>query len=303
MIQLLIFIIGLLLFLYGIHLMSTSLEQLALKRIRKIIEVMTNTRTKAIIVGVVMTALLHSSSTLTILIIALTSSGHMKLKQAMWIVMGANVGTTLSSGLFFINLDLYVYLLMILGCVLYIKYKYAGKAILGLSVLLIGLNVMSSSLLSLQNESMMITLINNVSHPIILVFIGIVLCGVIQSSSACMAILLSFSQSGMLTFVQGAYLLYGFDIGTCLDTSLASLTSNNEGRKVAIFHLVFNLTGTLIFAMVSFLTLFLYHFENLLRFNVSVLFALLHVVMNIVTLLVFMYIDDYVMVMLDKCVN
>lgn len=299
MIQLLIFIIGLLLFLYGIHLMSTSLEQLALKRMRKIIEVMTNTRMKAIIVGVVMSALLHSSSTLTILIIALTSSGHMKLKQAMWIVMGANVGTTLSSGLFFINLDLYVYLLMILGCVLYIKYKYAGKAMIGLSLLLFGLQIMSSSLLSLQNKELFTSILNYVDQPLILVGLGIVICGTLQSSSACMAILLSFSKSGLITFFQGAYLLYGFDIGTCLDTSLASITSNKEGRKVAIFHLLFNITGTMLFTLISLFTPFLSLFE-MMNVNLAVLFTLLHSVMNIMTLVLFGCINDYIIKLLNK---
>ena len=303
MIKLLIFIGGLLMFMSGIHMMSTSLERLALRRLRRFLNVFTNTKIKAVCFGIIMTALLHSSSTLTILVIAFVSSGHMKLKNAIWMIMGANVGTTFSSGLFFIDLDLYVYILCFIGFLLCFYHQYAGKSVLGLSVLLIGLEVMSSSLMTLQNEDMIMALLSHVSHPFLLVVMGIVLCGVIQSSSACMAILLSFSKSGLISFFQGAYLMYGFDIGTCLDTSLASLTSNKEGRKTAIFHLLFNITGTFLFTFISLLTPFLYFFKNIFHYDTSVIFVLLHMTMNIITFILFLFIDKYVVYVLDKYVD
>lgn len=303
MIPLLIFIVGLLLFMGGIHMMSTSLEKMALKRMQKILNYFTDTKIKTILFGVIMTALLHSSSTLTILVITLVSSGHMKLKQAIWIVMGANVGTTFSSFLFFVDGDVFAYVLFLVGFVLCFFHKYSSKVLIGLSFLFIGLDIMSMSLLSLQNEGVILSVIQDVSHPLILVFIGIVLCGVIQSSSACMAILLSFSKKGILTFSQGAFLLYGFDIGTCLDTSLAGLAGNKEGRKVAIFHFLFNLIGTLFFVMISLMTPFLTTIENSLKYDISVLFTILHIWMNFMTLFLLFFIDKYILIMLNKYIH
>ena len=276
---------------------------MALKRMQKILNYFTDTKIKTILFGVIMTALLHSSSTLTILVITLVSSGHMKLKQAIWIVMGSNVGTTFSSFLFFVDGDVFVYVLFLVGFVLCFFHRYSGKVLIGLSFLFIGLEIMSMSLLSLQNEGVILSVIQNVSHPLILVFIGIVLCGVIQSSSACMAILLSFSKKGILTFSQGAFLLYGFDIGTCLDTSLAGLTGNKEGRKVAIFHFLFNLAGTLFFVMISLMTPFLNVFKEFIHYDLPIVFTFLHISMNIVNLLLFIFIDEYVIRMLDKYVD
>ena len=123
MIKLLIFIVGLIMFMSGIHMMSSSLEKLALKRLRKILNIATNTKIKAIVFGIVMTAILHSSSTLTILVIAFVSSGHLSFKNGVWIIMGANVGTTFSSGLFFVHLDIYVYILLIVGFLLCFYYN------------------------------------------------------------------------------------------------------------------------------------------------------------------------------------
>ena len=297
--QLLLFIVGIIIFLYGIQIMSTSLEKLALSKIRHILNKITDSMFKAILFGMISSILLHSSSTLIILIITFVSSGHMKLKNATMVIMGANVGTTLSAGIFFLDLNLYVYVLLMLGCLLFIKNSSVGKVIIGLSMLLIGLNIMQSSLSYYQNDVFLMNFLNKEYHPILLVFIGAVICGVIQSSSACMAILMSLSKSGFMTFYQGSFLLYGFDIGTCLDTSLASLTSNKEGRKVAIFHLLFNITGTLLFTLVSLLTPFLSLFQ-IVNLNLSMLFTLLHCVMNIVTLILFICINGFVIGILNK---
>ena len=299
--QLLLFVIGLVIFLKGISLMSKSLEYLAIKKIRALLNQLTDSMFKAICFGIAASVILHSSSTLTILVITFVSSGHMKLKNATMVIMGANVGTTLSAGLFFIDLNLYVYVLFIIGCVLFIKNRYAGQTLIGLSMLLIGLNIMQSSLSYYKNDVLLMNVLSRNDHPILLVFIGVIVCSVIQSSSACMAILLSFSKSGLITFFQGAYLLYGFDIGTCLDTSLASITSNKEGRKVAIFHLLFNITGTLLFTLISLLTPFLSLFQ-IMDVNLSMLFTLLHTVMNIMTLVLFGCINDYIIKLLNKYV-
>lgn len=297
--QFIFFIIGLLVFLKGISLMSHSLEKLVLNKIRMILDKMTDSLLKAIVFGILASIILHSSSTLTILIIAFVSSGHMKLNNATMVIMGANVGTTLSASLFFIDLNLYVYVLFVLGLIVMIKNKYAGKTVIGLSMLLIGLNIMQESLSYYQNDLVIMNVLSQDYHPLLLVLVGIVICSVIQSSSACMAILLSFSQNGMITFMQGAFLLYGFDIGTCLDTSLASLSSNKEGRKVAVFHLLFNITGTLLFTLISLLTPFLSLFQ-IIDMHLSFLFTLLHSVMNIITLVLFICINDIVLEILNK---
>ena len=297
--QLLLFIVGLLMFLYGIHMMSSSLEKLAINRLRLFLDKMTHSLGKAIFSGIVLSVVLHSSSTLTILIMTFVSSGHMKLKNAIMVIMGANVGTTLSAGLFFIEVHFYVYILLIIGLIFFFRNKYIGQVMIGLSLLLIGLEIMSSSLLVYQNDALLIHVLNQNYHPILLVLTGIVICGVIQSSSACMAILLSFSKSGLLNFSLGAYLLYGFDIGTCLDTSLASIASNKEGRKVAIFHLLFNITGTCLFTLLSLLTPFLSLFE-FMHIEIPLMLTFLHTSMNIVTLLLFVIFDDWIIVFLDR---
>ncbi|MEG2837632.1 MAG: Na/Pi cotransporter family protein, partial [Erysipelotrichaceae bacterium] len=250
---------GLALFLYGMHMMSEGLEVAAGNRMKAILEKLTSNRFVGVAVGAIITAIIQSSSATTVMVVGFVNSSLLQLEQAVWLIMGANIGTTITGQLIALDISKIAPLFAIIGVVMvsFIKKKkinYIGEIIAGLGILFIGMGMMSNAMIPLRDYQPFINLIANFSNPIIGILVGALFTAVIQSSSASVGILQALVMAGVLPFSSAIYVLFGQNIGTCITAVLASIGANRNAKRTTIIHLSFNIIGTVIFLfVVSFL--------------------------------------------------
>lgn len=253
---------GLALFLYGINKMSDSLQAVAGSEMRRILKVLINTPLKGVLVGLGVTVLIQSSSATTVMMIGLVNTGIMTLNQAVGVVMGANIGTTITAQLIAFNIGQYAFLFIILGVTLLFIRKsktmeHWSQILIGFGLLFVGLNVMGNSVSPLQNSitarNLMIRLASN---PILSVLVGTCFTMLIQSSSASIGIVMVLASTGLIPFEGALYLVFGDNIGTTITAWLAALSSGNTAKRVAMVHTLFNVFGTIIFGILTYLGIY-----------------------------------------------
>ncbi|NLW59529.1 MAG: Na/Pi cotransporter family protein [Firmicutes bacterium] len=252
---------GLAIFIYGMDLMSEGLKKVAGERLRKILEAVTKNPLIGVIVGTVVTAVIQSSSATTVMVIGFVNAGLMNLQQAIGVIMGANIGTTITAQIIAFKLDDYAYLIAGLGFALYFFGKkkfarYLGQVIFGFGLLFVGINTMSTVLKPLASNPTSLSLITKVSNtPFWGVLVGIVITVVVQSSSAVIGVLQSLASQPVvvdgavraLIPLEGAVpILLGSNIGTTITAILASIGANNAAKRSALSHTLFNVLGTVI---------------------------------------------------------
>ena len=243
---------GLALFLYGMHMMSEGLEEAAGDKMKQILEKLTSNRFLGILVGALITAVIQSSSATTVMVVGFVNSGLMTLQQAVWIIMGANIGTTITGQLVALSVSDIAPILAILGVIMvtFISNKKAnsiGEILAGLGVLFIGMNMMSSAMSPLRTEPLFIDFMTTISNPFIAVVFGAAFTALIQSSSASVGILQTIAMGGLIPLSSSIYIIFGQNIGTCITAVLASLSAKRAAKRTTIIHLSFNLIGTLVF--------------------------------------------------------
>ncbi|MEG2908525.1 MAG: Na/Pi cotransporter family protein [Erysipelotrichaceae bacterium] len=246
---------GLALFLYGMHMMSEGLEVAAGNRMKSILEKLTSNRFVGVAVGAIITAIIQSSSATTVMVVGFVNSSLLQLEQAVWLIMGANIGTTITGQLIALDISKIAPLFAIIGVVMvsFIKKKkvnYIGEIIAGLGILFIGMGMMSNAMIPLRDYQPFINLIANFSNPIIGILVGALFTAIIQSSSASVGILQALVLAGVLPFSSAIYVLFGQNIGTCITAVLASIGANRNAKRTTIIHLSFNIIGTVIFLIV-----------------------------------------------------
>ncbi len=253
---------GLALFLFGINKMSDSLQAVAGSEMRRILKVLINTPLKGVLVGLGVTVLIQSSSATTVMMIGLVNTGIMTLNQAVGVVMGANIGTTITAQLIAFNIGQYAFLFVILGVTLLFIRKsktmeHWSQILIGFGLLFVGLNVMGNSVSPLQNSitarNLMIRLASN---PILSVLVGTCFTMLIQSSSASIGIVMVLASTGLIPFEGALYLVFGDNIGTTITAWLAALSSGNTAKRVAMVHTLFNVFGTIIFGILTYLGIY-----------------------------------------------
>lgn len=243
---------GLALFLYGMHMMSVGLEEAAGDRMKGILEKLTSNRFIGILVGAAITAVIQSSSATTVMVVGFVNSGLMTLRQAVWIIMGANIGTTITGQLVALNVDQLAPIMAICGVIMitFINIKKVnsfGEVIAGFGILFIGMSMMSDAMYPLRDSPAFIHLITTISNPFVAVLIGAGFTAIIQSSSASVGILQTLAKSGLIPLSSSIYIIFGQNIGTCITAILASLNANRNAKRTTIIHLFFNIIGTLMF--------------------------------------------------------
>ena len=243
---------GLALFLYGMHMMSEGLEEAAGDKMKQILEKLTSNRFLGIIVGALITAVIQSSSATTVMVVGFVNSGLMTLQQAVWIIMGANIGTTITGQLVALSVSDIAPILAILGVIMvtFISNKKAnsiGEILAGLGVLFIGMNMMSSAMSPLRTEPLFIDFMTTISNPFIAVVFGAAFTALIQSSSASVGILQTIAMGGLIPLSSSIYIIFGQNIGTCITAVLASLSAKRSAKRTTVIHLSFNLIGTAVF--------------------------------------------------------
>ena len=243
---------GLALFLYGMHMMSEGLEEAAGDKMKQILEKLTSNRFLGILVGALITAVIQSSSATTVMVVGFVNSGLMTLQQAVWIIMGANIGTTITGQLVALSVSDIAPILAILGVIMvtFISNKKAnsiGEILAGLGVLFIGMNMMSSAMSPLRTEPLFIDFMTTISNPFIAVVFGASFTALIQSSSASVGILQTIAMGGLIPLSSSIYIIFGQNIGTCITAVLASLSAKRAAKRTTVIHLSFNLIGTAVF--------------------------------------------------------
>lgn len=255
---------GLAMFLYGMSVMGDGLEQCAGGKLKSILERLTSNPVKGFLMGLAVTAVIQSSSATTVMVVGFVNSGIMTLRQAIGIIMGANVGTTVTAWIlslagiesenFFIQLlkpSSFTPVLAVIGVIFYVflkdgKRRDIGMILLGFAVLMTGMDIMSSSVEGLKDVPEFTNILLMFSNPILGVLAGALLTAIIQSSSASVGILQALSVTGAVTFGSAIPIIMGQNIGTTVTAMLSSIGTNRNARRAALVHLYFNIIGTVV---------------------------------------------------------
>ena len=295
---------GLALFLFGMDVMGKALERQAGGKLQTILAKMSSNVFKGFFLGLAVTAVIQSSSATTVMVVGFVNSGIMALKQAVGVIMGANVGTTVTAWILSLtalegeSLLVQIFkpttlapLLGIVGIVLYMftrseKKQGIGTILLGFTTLMTGMALMSDSMAFLENEKWFADLMVSFTNPILAIIVGAVLTGVIQSSSASVGILQSLCSTGLVTGGVALPIILGQNIGTCVTALISTIGANRNARRAAMVHLYFNLLGVIIFAAIfygvgafvpwGFLT------ETMSEVNI----AIIHTTFNVITTII-----------------
>ena len=242
---------GLGLFLYGMEMMSEGIEKAAGAKLRSIVEMFTKNKFMGLIVGIIFTGLVQSSSACTVMVVSFVNSGLMSLYQAVGVILGANIGTTITSQLVSINLSQIAPIFVFGGALAVMfskseKTKKIGAIFLGFGILFTGLNTMSGAMKGLRDDPQVVGLLASMSKPLISLLVGFGLTAIIQSSSVTVSIVLLLATQGLLDIYICPYIVLGCNIGSCVSALLASLAGKKEAKRAAMIHFMFNVIGSAI---------------------------------------------------------
>lgn len=242
---------GLGLFLFGMKQMSDGLEKVAGAKMRSILEFFTKTPIRGILVGTFFTAIIQSSSASTVMVVSFVNSGLMNLYQAAGVIMGANIGTTVTSQLISFNLSALAPAIVMAGVVMMmffkkVKVQRIGEVFLGFGILFMGLTTMSDSMSVLRESPQVVEIMGSLTSHLLAVLVGLAVTTVLQSSSATVGIVLLLANQGLLDIRICFFVIMGCNIGSCVSALLAGLSGKREAKRAALIHLVFNIIGTFI---------------------------------------------------------
>ena len=314
---------GLALFLYGMNVMSTGLEKLAGGKLEGILRTMTSSPIKGLLFGALVTAVIQSSSAVTVMLVGLVNSGIMALSQTVGVIMGANIGTTITAWLLSLvsvsgssivmqmlkpaNFSLVLAMIGIL-CIMAgktQKKKDLGSILLGFTILMYGMNMMSDAVAPLKEMPGFADLFTKFQNPLLGVLVGALLTAIIQSSSASVGILQALSLTGVITYSAAFPIIMGQNIGTCITAVISSIGANRSARKVSIIHITFNLIGTAAFLLAYLAAQAL--FAPVAAFFAGTIdpagIAVCHSIFNICTTLLLLPFAKYLVMIADKIIK
>ena len=291
---------GLALFLYGMSVMGGGLEKMSGGKLERILERLTNSPIKAVLLGAGVTAVIQSSSATTVMVVGFVNSGIMKFSQAIGIIMGANIGTTITAwmlslttidagGSFLLKLlkpSSFAPVLALIGILLYMsaktdKKKVIGEILLGFAILMSGMETMSAAVAPLKDVPEFTNILVMFDNPIMGIIVGALLTAVIQSSSASVGILQALSVTGAFTYGSVVPIILGQNIGTCITAILSSLGANKDGKRTACVHLSFNIIGSVLFMVVFYLGNAIFHFPFMSETVSAANIATIHTIFNV----------------------
>lgn len=312
---------GLGLFLYGMKVMGDSLEKVAGDKLKKIVEMLTSNAFKGLLVGTVVTGIIQSSSATTVMVVGFVNSGIMTLTQSVGVIMGANIGTTvtaqilrlgdISSSNLFLQLlkpNMVSFIFIAIGVAMVFvsgkkRIKSLGEVFIGFGVLFVGMVIMEESVAFIKDLPNIRNLFASLSNPVLGVVAGAFITALVQSSSASVGILQAVASTGLLKFSAAAPIIMGQNIGTCITALLASIGTNKNAKRAAMIHLYFNLMGTFLFLIVIYLvqkTIGLSFWDNVVnRGNI----ADFHTIFNISSAILFLPINKMFIFLANKTIK
>ncbi len=247
---------GLALFLYGIRLMGEGLERLAGHKLKSILERLTRNRFLAMLVGLSLTALIQSSNAMTAMTVNFVNLGLLDFSRAIGVIMGANIGTTVTGQLIALNFTAIAPVIAFVGVVLFLfirkpAARYAGQVLAGLGVLFMGMSMMSAAMVPLREVVWFRNVMSNFSNPLIGVGVGALFTLLIQSSSASVGVLQAMAGQGLIGLNSAIYVICGQNIGCTIAAIMAAIGGNKNAKRTALVHLLFNVTGTVLFILAA----------------------------------------------------
>ena len=278
---------GLALFLHGMQMMSSGLEAAAGNRMKSFLEKLTANRFMGILVGALITAAVQSSSATTVMVVGFVNAGIMNLNQAVWLIMGANVGKTTTGLLIALDVGALAPLVAFVGVFMMVFLKkpnlqHVGQLLAGLGVLFLGMDMMSAAMEPLREVPAFVNMMATLSNPILGILFGALFTALIQSSAASLGILQTLAAAGVVGLSGSVYILFGLNIGTCITAVLASFGSSKEAQRTTCIHVLFNVIGTAIFTIAVTLFPLTQWIESTVSSPMAQL-AAMHVIFNLAT--------------------
>ena len=294
------------LFLYGMTIMSTGLKNACGENLRVILEHATKNKIISVVVGVAITMLIQSSSATDVMVIGFVNSGLMSLTQAIGVIMGANIGTTITAQITAFNLSAYAPMILFVGAVMYLfikraMVKYIGSIIMGFGMLFEGIALMKTAIAPLAETEAFINMISALENPFLTVLFGVLFTALLQSSSSATVIFQAFAVQGIISYETSVYLVIGAAIGSVTPNILASLTMSRNGKRTALLNLLFNLIrAAILMALLFIFPQILTVIKSLSPDNVARQIANTHTIFAIFAVLVMLPFSDYIVKLTQK---
>lgn len=287
---------GIGLFLTGMTLMSESVHETFSVKLKSILANLTKTKTKAVLTGLLVTGAIQSSSAVTVMVVSFVDNAIMSLSQAVGIVMGANIGTTVTSLLIAFNFSAFAPLSIFIGTIMKMfsskqKTQASGMLLIGFGVLFLGMNTMSSSFHSLKENENFLSIVSQTEGKFSSVLAGFILTAVMQSSSATVGILQALALQGIVTTNTALYIILGQNIGAVIPVILSCIGRSRGARQTAVIHLAFNTIGTVIFMILMEFIPVSNMLDNIS--NPSMRVSAFHIIFNVVTTLIMLPFSEY----------
>lgn len=297
------------LFLFGMSIMSTGLRNACGDNLQLVLQKATSNKYMAVIIGVAMTMLIQSSSATDVMVIGFVNARMMELSQAIGVIMGANIGTTITAQITAFNLAAYAPLILFMGAIMYMFMKKSlvkniGEVIMGFGMLFVGISIMKEAIAPLEKNPQFLEFIGDLNNPVLALLFGIGFTALLQSSSSSTVIFQTFAVQGLLTYDTAVYLIIGAAIGSVTPNILASLTTNRNGKRTALLNLTFNIIRAII--LIILINLFpeiLEMIKNLSPGNVGRQIANTHTIFAIIAVIIELPFTDYLIKIVESIIK
>ena len=281
---------GLGMFLFGINQMGDGLEQAAGSRMKRLLEALTRNKLLAVLVGVLVTGVIQSSSATTVMVVGFVNAGLLELGRAIGVIMGANIGTTVTSLMLSVEMD-FGMIFAAVGAICLLAgsrpgFKNIGQITMGLGILFVGMDTMTEAMGPLRDWSAFRNMMATATNPIVGVLVGAGVTALLQSSSASVGILQALAGSGVISLEASLFILFGQNIGTCITAMMASVGTSHTARRAAVVHLLFNVLGTVMFVIIALALPFADWIRALAGDNLRLQIAFSHIIFNVTTTVV-----------------
>ena len=301
---------GIGIFLYGMHMLSSHLERALDTHLETALRRLTGNRVLGVLTGTAVTALVQSSTAVTVMVVGFVDNGIMSLRQAVWVILGANIGTSVTSQLAALPVSSITLPLLIPGGVLLFWEKFGGKirvrwvciggVLTGLGMLFLGMEMMQWAMVPFRESPFFLWLLTDCRQPLTGIFGGAAFTALVQSSSASVAILQALAENGMVSLEAAAYIVFGQNIGTCMTAMLAAAGSGLNAKRAALSHLLINVIGAVFFALLCGVTPLLRWMASWNADNPSMQVANIHLVFNVVSTVLLLPFGDVLVQEIEK---
>lgn len=280
---------GLGLFLFGIKTMGDGLEQAAGSKMKRLLEALTRNKFTAVLVGLLVTAVIQSSSATTVMVVGFVNAGLLSLSKTIGVIMGANIGTTVTSLMLSVKLNFGI-LFTAVGAICQLagnrsSFKLLGQIMMGLGILFVGMDAMTAAMEPLRDWQGFRDMMELAKNPLVGVLAGAGVTALLQSSSASVGILQALAATGAISLQASLFILFGQNIGTCVTALLASVGANRTAKRAAVVHLLFNVIGAALFIVLALVLPLASWIETLAGANLRLQIAFAHIIFNVVTTL------------------